>query len=142
MSAVRKAAFKKHVVQRPFALSCLMGTGVGMLALFCLILLFSAVASGCRDPGPLLTPMAVCSLYLGALFAGGGAVRFTGDGLVAGGIGGVFYTAAVFLLSLLPLPPSELPPSVGLILLVLLLPASVLGAILGHRKAKRPRSRR
>ena len=120
----------------------LRGCAVGIAALFVLLVLFTCAAAGGDNPGILYAPFSLCSLYLGALAAGIGAVRCTSMPVISGLTSGALYGAAVFLLSLLPLPGSGLPSSVYWILLVTVIPAAVLGSIVGQRRAKKTGYRR
>ena len=120
----------------------LRGCAVGIVTLFVLLALFTCAAAGGENPGILYTPFSLCSLYLGALAAGIGAVRCTSMPVISGLTSGALYGAAVFLLSLLPLPESGLPASVYWILLVTVIPAAVLGSIVGQRRAKKTGYRR
>lgn len=120
----------------------LRGCAVGIVTLFVLLALFTCAAAGGENPGIFYTPFSLCSLYLGALAAGIGAVRCTSMPVISGVTSGTLYAAAVFLLSLLPLPGSGLPSSVYWILLVTVIPAAVLGSIVGQRRAKKTGYRR
>ena len=140
MSAADRSPVPRRMKRRnePLLKSCLLGAAGGLAALSVFLLLFSAALNGAENPGPLYLPLALFSFYVGALGTGILSVRLSGDGLVSGLLGGCVYTAAVFLFSLLPLPSAALPPSAAHILLLLALPASALGAVLGHRKPKKP----
>ena len=140
MSEYKRKPFRppSAKTEKSLPAACLMGAGFGLLSLFSLLLLFSAVAAGVEDPGLFYLPMALCSTYLGALAAGILSVRLSGDGVLSGLFGGCLYAAALFALSLLPLPASGLPSSVDHILLALTIPAAVLGSVMGHRKPKQP----
>ena len=121
----------------PLVSAALMGTGIGLLSLLLLLLLFCMAASGAENPGPLVAPFALCSLYLAGLAAGVAGARISGAGPLGGLMSGTFFLCAVFLLSALPLPDSGFPASAGWIFLLLLLPAAALGGILGTRKTKK-----
>ena len=124
----------------------LKGCGIGLLALFLLLAVFAGIAAGCDNPGILYLPFSLCALYLGAVTAGFASARLTArlsgrsfmSGLSAGGI----YAAAVFLLSLTPLPSSGLPASVYWVLLLTVIPAAALGSIMGQKKKVKPSYRR
>ena len=120
----------------------LRGCAVGIVTLLVLLSFFTCAAAGGDNPGILYTPFSLCSLYLGALAAGIGAVRCTSMPVIAGLTSGTLYAAAIFLLSLLPLPESGLPSSVYWVLLVTVIPAAVLGSIVGQRRARRRGYRR
>ena len=114
----------------------------GIAALFVLLALFTCAAAGAEDPGILYTPFSLCSLYLGALAAGIGAVRSISLPVVSGLLSGAMYASVIALLSLLPLPESGLPSSVYWILLLTAIPAAVLGSVIGQKRAKKPVYRR
>ena len=138
MSVPNRASSRRKRRKEPLVKACLFGSAGALLTLAVCLLVFSAVLCGTENPGPLCLPLALFSFYAGALAAGILSVRFSGDGVVSGLLGGCMYAAAVFLLSLLPLPSASVPSSVGHILLLLALPASALGSVLGHRKVKKP----
>ena len=125
-----------------FPAACLRGTGLGLALFFLLLLLFALILTGTENPGPLTAPLALCALYLGAIVSGAASARFSGDGAAAGLLGGLFTAGVILLLSLLPLPASPLPSSISLILTGLILPASLLGSVLGRKKENKPRLRR
>ena len=133
---------RKKKSRDPLPLGSLKGCAAGISALFVLLALFTSAAAGTENPGILYLPFSLCSLYLGALAAGIGAVRCTQQPVLSGLTSGALYALCIFLMSLLPLPESGLPSSVYWILLFTVIPAAVLGSILGQRRAKRPAYRR
>ena len=133
---------ERHAPARGLFLSCAEGAACGIVAGLVLLLLFCAIASAVYDPAPLLLPLSLCALYLGSLGGGIAAVRLSGDGLMSGLIAGLMTSAVVWLLSCLPLPGGGFPASASAIFLALIPTASVLGAILGHKKEKKPRRKR
>ncbi len=135
-----KANKAKHSVSRPSGIlaGSARGAGFGFLAAVTLLLVFAVAVNGTNDPNAFVKPLSLAALYLGGLIAGVAAVRFSRDGIAAGLLAGVIYSAAVLLFSLFPLPDSGFPFSASVILLLLILPASVLGSIAGRRREKRP----
>ena len=130
------AGRKKKKSRDPLPIGSLKGCAAGLAALFVLLSLFASAAAGTDNPGILYLPFSLCSLYLGALAAGIGAVRCTSQPVLSGLTAGALYALCVFLMSLLPLPESGLPSSVYWILLFTTVPAAVLGSILGQRRRK------
>ena len=118
------------------------GAGIGVGALAVLLFVFCAIASGTENPGFLVAPLSLAAAYLGAFIGGVAAVRRSGDGVMSGLVAGAVMLAAALLLSLLPLPASGFPSSACAIFMLLLLPASVLGSIAGHKREKRKKIRR
>ena len=133
----------KKVRRRPAGLvqASAEGAGFGMAAVVVLLLIFCAIATSAENPGFLVAPLSLAASYLGAFIGGVAAVRRSGDGVMSGLIAGAVMLAAVFLLSLLPLPSSRWPSSACAILLLMMLPASVLGSIAGHKREKRKKPR-
>ena len=109
----------------------------GLLVLLLLLFLFTCIASAVENPGPLLTPFALCALYLSALSGGIAGAVFSGRGPIGGLLTGVWTVCAVFLLGALPLPAAAFPASASAIFLLLLIPVSALGGILGTGKTKK-----
>ena len=138
MSIPNRASSRRKRRKEPLLKACLFGSAGALLTFALCLFVFSAILCGTENPGPLYLPLALFSMYAGALAAGILSVRFSGDGVVSGLLGGSIYAAVVFLLSLLPLPSASVPSSVGHILLLLALPTSVLGSVLGRRKVKKP----
>ena len=133
---------RKRTSRDSLPIGSLKGCAAGIAALFVLLALFTCAAAGAEDPGILYTPFSLCSLYLGALAAGIGAVRSTSLPVVSGLLSGAMYASVIALLSLLPLPESGLPSSVYWILLLTAIPAAVLGSVIGQKRAKKPVYRR
>ena len=131
---------KKHEkTSRSFLISCLLSQAVWLASILLLLLLFCAIAYSTADPDSIIRPLSLCALYLSSLIGGISAVRFSGDGIVSGCLSGIITTVIVFCISVLPLHDSGIEMPYSLIFLLLIIPASAAGSILGHRKEKKPK---
>ncbi len=123
---------------RGIFLSCLYAQIVWALSTVILMLIFCIVAYSTADPDSITTPLSLCALYLSALIGGIAAVRISGDGIVSGAVSGVITAILVFALSVLPLPESGFDLPSSLLFTALVIPASVIGSIVGHKRKKSP----
>ena len=127
---------KNPAKERSILLSCVMSQGVWLLSALVLLLIFCAVAYSTADPDAITTPLSLCALYLSAVIGGISAVRFSGDGIVSGLISGIITALIVFALSCLPLPETDIRFSRAILLNLLVIPASALGSLVGHKRNK------
>jgi len=123
---------------RPFLLACLLSQIAWFLSALILLLLFCAIAVSMEDPGSVTVPFSLCALYLSAVIGGIAAVRLSGDGIASGAVSGCFTMLLVFALTALPLENAPFEFPLTLILTACIIPASVLGAVIGHKKQKNP----
>ena len=124
--------------KRGFFLSCLLAQAVWLISAIVLLVIFSIIAYSTADPDSIIAPMALCALYISSAIGGIGAVRLSGDGIASGALSGLFTALIVFLLSLLPFPSSGMEISKSLLFNVLVIPASMAGAVIGHKRKKSP----
>ncbi len=125
---------------RGIFLSCVYAQAVAVISGIILLLIFCAVAYGMADPDSVTVPLSLCALYLSALIGGIAAVRFSNDGIASGAISGVMTALIVFALSAIPMPLSGFELTTALICNALVIPASVLGSVIGHKRRKSPKS--
>ena len=123
---------------RPFLLACLLSQIAWFLSALVLLLIFCAIAVSMEDPDSVTVPFSLCALYLSAFIGGIAAVRLSGDGIASGAVSGCFTMLLVFALTALPLENAPFEFPLSLILTACIVPASVLGAVIGHKKQKNP----
>jgi len=133
---------KKSRSPRPMLQSVLLSQLVWLLSAAVLLSIFCTVSLSMRDPDGVIKPLSLCALYLSAIIGGMAAVRFSGDGILSGTLSGLITAAIVFALSALPLTDSSFSLPLSLILTLLIIPASAVGSILGHKRGKNPAKRR
>ena len=124
--------------KRSLFLSSVQAQAVWAVSAVLLLLVFCAVAYSTDDPDSLTFPLALCALYLSAAAGGIAAVRLSGDGILSGLLSGVLTLGLIWLLSLLPLPDSNAELSKALMYTAMVIPASMAGAAIGHRKKEKP----
>ncbi len=103
---------------------------VGMV----LTMLFCTIAYQLEDPAAVTTPLSLLALSLGAMAGGLGAVRWTGDGLLAGFLSGGISMGLVWILSLLPLRNTPLESGDRILFFCLIPVLSLCGAVLGKKR--------
>lgn len=123
---------------RSILLSCALSQIAWLVSAVVLLLVFCAIAYSMADPDSVTQPLSLCALYLSAVIGGIAAVRLSGDGIASGAMSGLFTALLVFCLSALPLPDSAFAMPMSLVFIALIIPASILGSVLGHKKAKNP----
>ena len=106
-----------------------------------LLLGATAIAWCLENPASVQKPLAYTALCLSSLVGGIAAVRFTEDGLLSGLLSGTLSLGLVRLLSLLPLPETEMEMPAFVCLLFLIPVLSLCGAVVGKRR-KKPHNRR
>lgn len=124
---------------RNFFLSCVLAQIAWAASTVVLLLIFCAAAYSTADPDSITKPLSLCALYLSSVIGGGFAVRLSDDGLASGCVSGLITAAIIFCLSALPLPTSGFDLITSVILIALIIPASVLGAVIRHKKDKKPK---
>ena len=129
---------KSHEGKRSIFLSALIAQAVWGLSSVILLLIFCAVACSTEDPDRITAPLSLCALYLSSMGGGIASVRLSGDGLVSGMLSGVFTVLLVWGISLLPLPSAGYEVSQSLEGIFIIIPISMLGAILGHKRTVKP----
>lgn len=107
-----------------------------------LLLVCTAIAWSLEDPASVQKPLAYTSLCLSALIGGIAAVRFTEDGLLSGLLSGTLSLALVRVLSLLPLPKTEMEMPEFVCFLCLIPVLSLCGAVVGKRRKKKHHRRK
>lgn len=122
---------------RGLFLSCLMSQIVCFVSAIILLLIFCSISNSMSDPESVSMPLSLCALYLSSIIGGVGAVKISGDGILSGLVSGVISAGIILLLSTLPLPPSGLSTIPSVILLLLVIPASVIGAFIGKKRNKK-----
>ncbi len=132
----------KRAVEKKRSLlpSCLLAQIYWLVSALLLLLLFCCIANAMEDPDSILKPLGLCALYLSAVMSGIGAVRLSGAGPISGALSGLFTALLVFLLSAFPFPDGGFSSIQSLFLTLAVIPFSVLGAVLGQRKRKKPRA--
>ncbi len=131
-----------HEAKRSILFSTVQAQGIWGLSAVVLLLVFCAVAYSMEDPGSVLFPLSLCALYLSSVAGGIAAVRLSGDGLMSGLLSGIITIGLIILISLLPFPVfcEDMMTSVGY--LVMILPASIIGAVLGHKRKEKLKTKR
>lgn len=122
--------------ERGLLLSCLSSQIFWFISALVLLLLFCGIAYSTADPAAVTTPLSLCALYLSAMIGGIAAVRLSGDGIASGALSGLFTALLVFVISALPLPDSSFVMPQSIIYTVLIIPASILGAVIGHKRSR------
>lgn len=122
---------------RGIFLSCIMAQAVWVIAALILLPVMALIAYSTDDPDSVTRPLSLCALYLSAVIGGIAAVRVSGDGIASGALSGLITAGILLLVSAFPLPESGLEPNLGFLLLALVIPASVIGSVLGHKRPKR-----
>lgn len=132
-----------HEVGRGLFISSLQAQLVWIISAVLLLLIVCAIAFSTEDPDNLIFPLSLCALYLSAVIGGIVAVRLSGDGILSGFISGLITIVLIRLLSLLPIPVSDTELSVSILCTVMVLPAYLVGSVIGHkRKDKNKRNSR
>lgn len=129
---------KSHEGKRSIFLSALLAQAVWGMSSVILLLIFCTVACSTEDPERITGPLALCALYLSSMSGGIAAVRLSGDGLVSGILSGILTVLLVWCISLLPLPSAGYEVSQSLMGTFIIIPVSMLGAILGHKRTVKP----
>lgn len=127
-----------HETKRSLFLSSLQAQAVWVLSALLLLLVFCTAAYFTEDPDSIIFPLSLCALYLSAMIGGIAAVRLSGDGIVSGLLSGIVTALLLWLFSLLPLPEAGIEIPNALIYSLMVIPASVVGAALGHRRKTKP----
>jgi len=131
-----------HEAKRSIFFAAVQAQGIWILFAVALLLLFCTIAYYMEDPDSVLFPLSLCALYLSSIAGGMAAVRLSGDGLMSGLLSGAMTVILVILFSFLPCPSScsDIISSAGYLLMIL--PASVIGAVLGHKRKEKPKTKR
>ena len=122
--------------------SILLSQLVWLASAVILLCLFCALSLTLRDPDSIIMPLSLCALYLSAVAGGAAAVRFSGDGILSGTLSGLITAFLVFVISSLPLPGSSFSMPMSILFTALIVPASAVGSVLGHRRSKNPAKRK
>ncbi len=132
-----------HEIKRSLLLSSVQAQAVWLISAGILLLVFCAIAYSTANPDSVTLPLSLCALYLSAILGGIAAVRLSGDGIMSGLLTGIFSAGLLFLFSLLPLPvASSLEVPMSFLYNALIIPAAVIGAILGHKRKGKPPARK
>lgn len=110
-------------------MSCLLAQSVWLAVSAVLLLIFCAIAVSAEDPARLITP-----LYLGASSAGIAAVKLSGDGILSGLVSGVISAMLTLSLSYVPFPASSVELPMKAVFMLLILPAGVIGSLIGKKR--------
>lgn len=131
-----------HETKRSILFSSVQAQGVWFLSAAVLLLIFCAVAYSMEDPDSVIFPLSLCALYLSSVIGGIASVRLSGDGLMSGMLSGIMTLVLIVLLSFFPFPVfcEDRIGSIGY--LVMILPASVIGSVLGHKRKEKPMGKR
>ncbi len=148
-SKKRKSKAKAHSTETDgiswIILSAIKGCGLGLLISVVMSFLLCGIAFMNTDPDALLTPFAFIALYVPAFFAGLISERSAGaQKLTCGLISGTLFMIAYMFISLFFSENSfsPYPFIVSLLLHVLTVIFSVLGAFAGARKKRSPSRKR
>ena len=106
-----------------------------------LLLIFCSIANSSDDPLSVAVPLSICARYLSSIVGGFAATKLSSDGVLAGLISGILTASIVFLLSTFPLYSYGFSSLISVLLKLLVIPASVIGAVLGKKKSRAHRSR-
>ena len=123
-----------------FLTSCLLAQLFFMGIALVLLLVSCAIIVSFDDPDKVIKPVTLAILYLSALMGGISAVRLSGDGVASGAVSGIISSVIVLLLSFIPFPASVFDATTSIICVLLMIPSSVLGSVLGRKKSKKPNS--
>ena len=123
---------------RGIFMSCLLSQAVFAIFSVVFLLIFCAIAFSLDDPDSVSIPLSLCALYLSAVIGGIAAVKFSADGIASGALSGLFSAVIIFVMSLLPLPASGFALPMSLVYILLIIPASLLGSVIGHKRSGRP----
>ena len=126
--------------EKSILVSCLIAQIYWICSGIALLLILCGVAVALDDPDKIVTPLCLAALYISSLIGGIAAVKVSGDGIASGALSGIFTAIIVMLLSFIPFPASGFDTTTSLLCSLLVIPASVLGAILGHKKANKKAS--
>ena len=120
---------------RGIFLSCVMAQAVWLIAVLILLPVMALIAYSTDDPDSVTRPLSLCALYLSAVIGGIAAVRYSGDGIASGALSGIITAGLLLLVSAFPLPESGMDQSLSYLLSALVIPASVIGSVLGHKRS-------
>ena len=123
-----------------FLTSCLLAQLFFMGIALVLLLVSCAIIVSFDDPDKVIKPVTLAILYLSALMGGITADRLSGDGVASGAVSGIISSVIVLLLSFIPFPASVFDATTSIICVLLMIPSSVLGSVLGRKKSKKPNS--
>ncbi len=129
---------KKIKSERPYIVSCLISSGIFLACGTILLIVSAMILLSFDDPMALAAPFSLASLYLAAFLGGISAAVLTKDGIAAGAIGGIISACVVFVMSLLPSVPSGFDETTSLLCTLLVIPAYVLGSVIGRKREKKP----
>lgn len=127
---------------RPVFVNSLKGLAAGIVSAILILLVMCAVAMKTPDPAALARPLSFASLLFSALIAGFVSAKLSSGGALCGVICGAMYLAFVFAVSLFVRGGGQTNLFVSLALRLAAFPATVLGAIIGDRKEKKPKRRK
>jgi len=133
---------KKNSSPRPMLQSVLLSQIAWFASAVLLLTVFSVIALSMDDPDSVITPLGLCALYISSAVGGIFAVRLSGDGILSGALSGLITAGLVFLISVLPLHNSAFSLPSSLIPLAMIVPASVIGSVIGHKRTKNPAKKR
>ena len=125
---------KKPTHERGFLVSCLLAQSVWLAVSTVLLLIFCAIAVSAEDPARLITPLSLCALYLGSASAGIAAVKLSGDGILSGLVSGVISAILTLSLSYISFPASSVELPMKAVFMLLILPAGVIGSLIGKKR--------
>ncbi len=128
-----------HEAKRSILFSSFQAQAVWLISAVVLLLIFCTAAYSMEDPDSVLFPLSLCALYLSSVVGGIAAVRLSGDGLISGLLSGVMTILLIILLSFLPFPVFCTDKMISAGYLSMILPASVIGAVLGHKRKEKPK---
>ncbi len=131
-----------HDAKRSILFSAVQAQGIWVLTAIVLLLIFCATAYSMEDPDSVLFPLALCALYMSAVVGGIAAVRLSGDGLISGLLSGIMTVVLIVFLSFIPFPVFCTDRMISVGYLAMVLPASVIGAVLGHKRKDKPKVKR
>ncbi len=132
---------KSREAKRSLFLSSLQAQPVCFLSALLLLVVFCAAAYSTADPDRITFPLSLCALYLSSMIGGIAAVRFSGDGIVSGLLSGGMTAVLIWIISLLPLPASEAEFPETILYIIMVIPASGIGAVLGRKRKEKPEMR-
>ena len=145
----RKSKAKTHLAESNglswIILCSIKGFGIGLLISVIMAFSLCGIAFMNADPDALLTPFAFAALYVPSFLAGVISIRKAGEQkLTCGLISGTFFMIAYMFVSLFfsENPFTPYPFIISLLLHILIVVFSVLGAFAGARKKRSPSHKR